>query len=320
MTFPHLLKVSLLSILFVLPAARGYAQENGESAAPETPASAEGVVYQPTWDSLGKRPIPAWFEDAKFGIFIHWGPYSVPAWAPRGIYSEWYQTWLQDGGVYGNGEFDGDEVIRYHNATYGEDFSYYQFADQFTADLFEPDQWAALFERSGAKYVVLTSKHHDGFTLWPNEEASKSRGFDWNSVTTGAKRDLVGELSEAVKKTDVKMGLYYSLYEWYHPLWQSDRAAFVDDHFHPQFKDLVQNYEPDLVWADGQWDMHSDEWKSQELVAWLFNESPVGDYVVINDRWGSETRKEESFTAGYLTTEFDTKGLNGVWEECRGMG
>ena len=132
---PNTTRVTLIAVLAVLFATPGCAKENQEAATAETADSAPTVVYQPHWDSLGKRPIPDWFEDAKFGIFIHWGPYSVPAWAPRGIYSEWYQYWLQTGGVYGNGVFDGDEVIRYHNATYGEDFSYYQFADQFTADL-----------------------------------------------------------------------------------------------------------------------------------------------------------------------------------------
>ena len=175
--------------------------------------------YEPNWESLDKRPIQKWFEDAKFGIFIHWGPYSVPAWSPKGTYSEWYQYWLESKSLFGNGNFKGDEVYQYHRKTYGEHFDYYEFAEKFTADLFDPEEWASLFEAAGAKYIVLTSKHHDGFTLWPNEQAN-DRGFAWNSMETGAKRDLVGELTNAVKKTSVKMGLYYSLYEWYHPWWK----------------------------------------------------------------------------------------------------
>ena len=80
--------------------------------------------YKPTWESLDSRPIPDWFGDAKFGIFIHWGPYSVPAWSPKGTYSEWYQYWLQSKNLFGNGDFKGDEVAQYHNRTYGPDFSY----------------------------------------------------------------------------------------------------------------------------------------------------------------------------------------------------
>lgn len=273
--------------------------------------------YEPTWESLNSRPIPAWFEDAKFGIFIHWGPYSVPAWSPKGTYSEWYQYWMQSKKLFGNGKFNGDEVYQFHKKTYGEDVPYYEFGNMFTADLYEPDAWAKLFEDAGAKYVVLTSKHHDGFTLWPNEQAN-DRGFAWNSVETGAKRDLAGELSEAVKKTSVKMGFYYSLYEWYHPWWKHDRERFVDEHYLPQIKDLVQKYDPEILWADGEWDMEADKWKSKEFLAWLYNESVAKDHILVNDRWGKGMRQKNG---GYYTTEYEAgKEFDKPWEECRGMG
>lgn len=273
--------------------------------------------YESNWKSLDQRPVPEWFEDAKLGIFIHWGPYSVPAWSPKGTYSEWYQYWIQDKSVYGNGNFKGDEVWQFHKKTYGDHFDYYEFADKFTADLFDPDEWAKLFEEAGAKYVVLTSKHHDGFTLWPNEQAN-DRGFAWNAMEVGAKRDLLGELFSAVKKTSVKMGLYYSLFEWYHPWWQSDKERFVNEHMHPQFKDLVEKYEPALVWSDGDGDLEAEEWKSQELLAWLFNESKVKEDVVVNDRWGRGVRFNHG---GYYTSEYEgDKVFDKPWEECRGMG
>ena len=274
--------------------------------------------YEPTWESLDSRPIPEWFQNAKFGIFIHWGPYSVPAWSPKGTYSEWYQYWLQSKALFGNGDFKGDEVTRFHEETYGKDFPYYNFGDMFKADLFNPDEWAQLFEKAGAKYIVLTSKHHDGFTLWPNEQAN-DRGFAWNSMEVGAKRDLVGELSTAVKKTSVKMGLYYSLYEWYHPLWQNDKPRFVDEHFIPQIKDLVTKYSPDVLWADGEWDMEDEKWKSKQFLTWLFNDSPVKESIVINDRWGKGIRKKHG---GYFTTEYEAEApeFTKPWEECRGMG
>ncbi|WP_223552131.1 alpha-L-fucosidase [Aestuariivivens sp. NBU2969] len=279
---------------------------------------AQNKIYEPTWESLDSRPIPSWFEDAKFGIFIHWGPYSVPAWSPKGTYSEWYQYWMQSKSLFGNGNFNGDEVTAYHKQTYGPHFSYYEFGEMFKADLFKPDDWAQLFKKAGAKYIVLTSKHHDGYTLWPNEQAN-DRGFAWNSMDVGSKRDLVGELTEAVKKTNVKMGLYYSLYEWYHPWWQNDKERFVDEHFIPQVKDLVTKYNPDVLWADGEWDMEADKWKSKELLAWLFNESNVKDSIVINDRWGKGIRKHHG---GYFTTEYEaeTPEFDKPWEECRGMG
>ncbi|MDN5211353.1 alpha-L-fucosidase [Fulvivirgaceae bacterium BMA12] len=296
------MKVKLLfSLLMILAAGTTYAQKK----------------YQPNWESLDSRPTPQWFEEAKFGIFIHWGPYSVPAWSPKGTYSEWYQYWMQTKGLFGNGNFKGDEVYNYHVKTYGEDFDYYRFGEQFTADLFDPDQWAALFEEAGAKYVVITSKHHDGYTLWPNKEAN-DRGFAWNSVEIGSKRDLLGDLTAAVKKTDVKMGFYYSLYEWFHPWWQNDRPRFVTDHFHPQFKDLIESYQPDIVWGDGEWEMPAEDWKTPELLAWLFNESSVKDKIVINDRWGKGIRKKHG---GYFTTEYEAgANFSNPWEECRGMG
>jgi len=273
--------------------------------------------YQPNWESLDSRPVPQWFHDAKFGIFIHWGPYSVPAWTPKGTYSEWYQYWLQTKSLWGNGKFEGAEVYDFHVKTFGEDFPYYRFGEMFTADLFDAEDWAELFERSGAKYIVITSKHHDGFCLWPSKEAN-DRGFPWNSVEVGAKKDLLGELTNAVKKTPVKMGFYYSLYEWFHPWWQNDKERFVDKHFHPQIKDLVERYQPDVLWGDGEWDMAAEKWQTPELLAWLFNESSVKDKIVINDRWGNGIRKKHG---GYFTTEYESgAAFDHPWEECRGMG
>ncbi|MDX2442411.1 MAG: alpha-L-fucosidase [Bacteroidales bacterium] len=272
---------------------------------------------EPNWESIDARPVPEWFGDAKFGIFIHWGPYSVPAWSPKGTYSEWYQYWMQTKSLFGNGKFSGTEVWDYHVKTYGEDFPYYKFGDMFKADLFEPDDWANLFVKSGSKYIVVTSKHHDGYTFWQSKEAN-DRGFPWNSVDIGPKRDILGDLSAAVKKTDVKMGIYYSLYEWFHPWWENDKKRFVDEHFHPQFKDLITRYEPDIIWADGEWSMSAEEWKTPELLAWMFNESSVGGTIAINDRWGKGIRKKHG---GYFTTEYEAGAeYDKPWEECRGMG
>lgn len=274
--------------------------------------------YQPTWQSLDARPIPSWFKEAKLGIFIHWGPYSVPAWSPKGTYSEWYQYWLQTKSLFGNGDFSGTEVYDYHRKTYGEDFSYYNFGEMFTAHHFNADEWAGLIEKSGAKYMIITSKHHDGFCLWPNETANKSWGRKWNAKEIGPQRDLLGELATAIRKTDVKFGTYYSLYEWFNPLWKENPEKYALAHMHPQFKELVENYQPDIVWADGEWEMESAKWHTPELIAWLYNESSVKDRVVINDRWGKETRSKHG---GYFTAEYQSE-LDGVhpWEEGRGIG
>jgi alpha-L-fucosidase len=279
--------------------------------------------YQPTWDSIDKRPTPAWFTDAKFGIFIHWGVYSVPAYAPvipgKLAYAEWYWHQMTEGRDNPKANPIETGTWAYHQKMYGADYEYKNFAPQFRAQLFDPDQWAATFADSGAKYVVLTSKHHEGFALWPSKEASATWGRPWNAVEEGPHRDVLGDLSEAVRRKGLRMGYYYSLYEWYNPLWLTDKPRYVRDHMFPQFKDLVTRYKPSILFTDGEWELPAKDWHSTEFIAWLFNESPVKDEIVINDRWGSDTRHKHG---GYWTTEY-TPGMSGmdhVWEESRGMG
>jgi alpha-L-fucosidase len=289
-------------------------------AASATPAD---KPYRATWASIDSRPTPAWWSDAKFGIFIHWGVYSVPAFAPKGEYAEWYWERIGRPGSADAGSQDAKlrlETRAFHERLYGRNFEYPAFAPRFNAELFDADQWAAILQRSGAKYVVLVSKHHDGFTLWPSREADASWGRPWNSVDVGPKRDLVGELSSAVRRRGLEMGVYYSLYEWFNPLWLAgNMEAYVERHLFPQFKDLVTRYSPSIIFADGEWELASEQWRAAKLLAWLFNDSPVGERVVVNDRWGRETRHRHG---GYYTTEYGAglPGASHAWEENRGLG
>lgn len=275
--------------------------------------------YQASWDSIDSREIPEWFKDAKFGIFIHWGLYSVPAWAPVGVYSEWYQYWMTEASWLIKDHRS--SVQDYHYKTYGENFEYDKFAQEFKAENFDADEWATLFNNAGAKYMVLTSKHHEGFCLWPSPTANKTWDKPWNSVDTGAGRDLVGELEQAVRKTDLKFGLYYSLYEWYNPLWAKklSRKQFVDEHYIPQLKELVTGYSPDILWADGEWEMRADKWRSTYVLSWILNHTPNQKDFVLNDRWGKDIRNNH---AGYYTAEYGAGFENDAhpWEEARGMG
>jgi len=266
--------------------------------------------YKPSWDSLDQRPIPKWFDESKFGIFIHWGVYSVPAWGPKGKYAEWYWHSMQDK----NGP-----TWKFHVQTYGENFKYQDFVSGFKAEMFDPAQWADVFARSGARYVVLTSKHHEGFCLWPCPAS-----WNWNAVDVGPHRDLAGELTKAVHARGLKMGFYYSLYEWFDPLYLADVSRYVDERMLPQMKDLVTRYQPSVIWSDGEWDYPSDVWKSADFLAWLFNDSPVRDEVVVNDRWGKETRGKDG---GFYTSEYGKahgKSVHYVrghkWEEDQGIG
>ncbi|XP_028316665.1 tissue alpha-L-fucosidase-like [Gouania willdenowi] len=233
--------------------------------------------YSPDWTSLDSRPLPSWYDDAKVGIFIHWGVFSVPAFG-----SEWFWWHWQ-------GQKPPDQkCVSFMKQNYPPGFSYPEFAPDFHAQSFDPEKWADLFQASGAKYVVLTAKHHEGFTNW-----GSAHSWNWNSVDTGPHRDLVGDLGEAVRRRSLHYGLYNSLYEWFHPLYLKDKQngfktqEFVMNKLLPELRDMILRYRPEVIWSDGDWEAPDTYWNSTGFLAWLYNESPVKDTVVTNDRWGA---------------------------------
>ncbi len=141
--------------------------------------------YEPTWESLQQYEIPEWYIDAKFGIFIHWGLYCVPAfgneWYPRNMYRE------------------GSKEYEHHRKTYGDhtEFGYKDFIPMFTADKFDADEWVQLFKEAGAKFIMPVAEHHDGFAMYDSDLS------DWTAVKMGPKRDVIGELAEATRKEDL---------------------------------------------------------------------------------------------------------------------
>jgi alpha-L-fucosidase len=280
----------------------------------EDASSAASVsVVTPDWESLDARPTPEWWRDAKFGVFVHWGVYSVPAYS-EGWYAEWYYFLL-------NRQKPTRGVPKHHAETYGEDFTYPQFAPRFKAESFDPESWARLFEEAGARYVVLTSKHHDGFCLW---DAPDTKG--WNAVEVGPKRDLIDPLAKAVRARGLKFGLYYSLMEWDFGdelpgnKYPGGGEEYVSDHVMPQMKDLVSRYQPSIMWADGEGKRGTDRWRSEEFLAWYVNNSANGDQVTWNDRWGKGKRGKHG---NFFSTEYGKYGKEGgarAWEETRGIG
>ncbi|KAK8791084.1 hypothetical protein WA158_005715 [Blastocystis sp. Blastoise] len=234
------------------------------------------LAYDPTWESLDSRPLPSWFDEAKLGIFIHWGLFAVPSFK-----TEWYWQKLSSGDA---------ETVAFHKKTYGENFKYQDFVKDFKAEMYDPERWAEVFQKSGAKYVVLTSKHHEGFTMFPSKYT-----WNWNAKDVGPHRDLLGELATAVRKHNMTFGAYHSLYEWFNPLFLQDQKnswktqQYVDTHYLPMIKELVNTYKPDLLWGDGEYMAPVEYWRSKEFLAWLY--SPVKDTVVVNDRWGKDTRQ-----------------------------
>ena len=212
--------------------------------------------FRPSWDSLEKYQVPEWYRDAKFGIFIHWGVYSVPAFG-----SEWYPR---------NMYILGDQVFKHHMETYSPQskFGYKDFIPRFRAEKFNPGEWAELFRKAGAKYVVPVAEHHDGFAMFDYDFT------DWSAVKMGPKRDVVGELAAAVRKqglhfgasshraehwwfynggmafdSDVKDPRYASFYGPAQPDKTQPDKAFLDDWL-VRASEIVDKYHPEVVWFD----------------------------------------------------------------------
>ncbi len=267
----------------------------------------EAGPYAPQWESLVTHPMPEWFGNDKIGLSAHWGPYAVPGWTPRkdspyGVaYAEWYWQWLNSNAAvkeyhkkhYGNAKYD-DFIDGTKNLVTGE-------IDGFFAKKFDADEWMRTFKEAGVKYFFITSKHHDGFCIWDSEYT------DRNSMKMGPKRDLYGEMVAAARKHGLRIGLYYSYYEWNNPIYRgkSDVSGYkgckklkdedgdgnsneyVDDFMIPQIKELIDKYHPDYVCFDGEWDHGYPYWRSRQIVAYYYNQAAArGQEVVINDRYG----------------------------------
>jgi alpha-L-fucosidase len=284
--------------------------------------------YEPTVESLESHPVPEWFDDAKFGIFIHWGAYSVPAWGPRGSYAEWYWNYMNN---------PGSPTYEHHRDTYGEDYAYDNFLDEWKAEAFDPDAWIELFNDAGAKYFVLTSKHHEGMALW--DTATSTRDV----VDRGPGRDLAGELFAAAREDgSLKGGFYYSLYEWFNPNYTGRPATnpytgaeipytgiepvqdYVRDYMKPQIRELIDNYDPDILWCDGQWEQPASYWDMAPVIADYYNQAknrPDPKGVVVANRCKTRTGALDSHELDFQTPEYTVKDdIDPVkWESSRGI-
>ncbi len=246
------------------------------------------LAYEATWESLDSRPLPQWYDDAKIGIFIHWGVFSVPSFQNEWFWHSWHTQ--------------NPDVVDFIAKTEKHNFAYADYAHRFDAVLYSPDDWAQAFAQSGAQYVVLTSKHHEGFCNWDSRSIGTT--WNWNSMDVGPRRDLVGELAASIRNPKIvspqtnlplKFGVYHSLLEWFNPLYKQDLRNNATTHIFPEMKSipelhsLVEKYKPEVIWSDGHWEAHSDYWQSKEFLAWLATNSSVKDTVVWNDRWGKDT-------------------------------
>ncbi|WP_314035645.1 alpha-L-fucosidase [Dietzia sp. CH92] len=269
------------------------------------------------WEQFADRALPTWYDDVKLGIFVHWGPYSVPRWAPRvpdiqrlihdggprrmlreNPYSEWYLNSMR---------IPGSPTAEHHARTYGPDHGYHRFSAEFTEAAREADvdQIAELAAAAGAGYVVLTTKHHDGYTLWPSDHPHPRLG------RYGSERDLVADLDAAVRARGMRTGLYYSGgYDWpYNDATLTGPAdmvlampddptyvAYVEGHV----RELIERYAPSVLWNDVGWPASSD---LPALFAEYYAAVPDG---VVNDRWAQAAVKRGGASEAVL------RGLGGL--------
>ena len=257
--------------------------------------------FRPDWESLQKYEVPEWYKDAKFGIFIHWGVYSVPAFS-----NEWYPRNMYEPGF---------EAYKHHTATYGpqDKFGYKDFVPMFKAEHFDPAAWAELFKKAGAKYVVPVAEHHDGFAMYDSGLS------DWTAAKMGPHRDVIGELGKAVRAEGLQFGVsshrvehdffmgvgrkiqsdvndpqYAAFYgpaqigviKWGTPVGNDftyASPAWTDDWL-ARSAELVQKYHPDIVYFDWWIGQTSIRPNLTRFAAFYYNSSlKYGDHVgVIN--------------------------------------
>lgn len=297
--------------------------------------------YEPNWESIKKNyKDPEWFNDAKFGIFIHWGVYAVPAfgseWYPRQMYMDTAtftaQLKLQSKGP--------NATFLHHREKWGDqnNFGYKDFVPMFKAEKFNAVEWIDLFKKSGAKYVIPVADHHDGFAMF------KSNTTRWNAFNMGPKRDVLGELFEEGRKQGLIMGAsshYAFNWSFYNKKDQFDttdpqyadlyskKGKDLEEPVSEEFKqqwwnrttDLIDNYQPDILWFDFYLDIPDYEEYRPKIAAYYYNKGlEWGKEVVINDK----NLYHEAFPEGTVIYDLERGKLPGIrklpWQTDTSIG
>lgn len=272
-----------LQVLIIIFCCANYACSSQAS----TPPSGVESPYDPTWESLSKHnEAPEWLQDAKLGIYFHWGVYTVPAFD-----NEWYprKMYLPE-----------EKAFQHHKDTYGDQksFGYHDFVPMFTAEKFDAEEWVELFAQAGAKFAGPVAQHHDGFAMWG------SKINPWNSLDKGPKKDITGELNTALKKRGMKLITTFhhaknlqrnalNQADWdrynshfpYHPdyhtsteeeelakLYGNIPEAEFNQYWSDQINEVVNMYQPDMIWFDS-WLNFMPEGRVQRMCADYFNAS-----------------------------------------------
>ena len=304
--------------------------------------------YEPTTESLLTHPVPEWYRDAKLGVFLDWGLYSVAGYGEkrfaRARYPDWYLDYMYN------------VLAPYHASAWGADFERDDFIPLFTASRFDAEALVALVKASGARYLVPFSKHHDGFCLW----ASRFTERDVADMSPGL--DVTARLASECRRQGLRHGFYFSVEEWEYPLlldgdrlglrlWSTETPPgatvesggdplvlafdsarhnrmvsgkvpvrdFVGQYILPQAKEFIDVYDPDILWFDGDWTRPASYYRTPELVAYFYNRARGRKEVAANDRLGRGTR---GHCGDFYTSETDeiVAPLDHPWEENRSMG
>ncbi len=243
-------------------------------------------IFEPTWESLRTHSTPKWLQEAKFGIYTHWGVYAVPACGPNGT---WYPY---------NMYREGTDQHNYHVRTYGSpsEFGYKDFIPMFKAEKFDPDEWAELFKSSGAQFAGPVGEHHDGFAMW------NSALTDWNAAKMGPETDVVGRLEKSIRGQGMRfmIALHHAENWWFFPHWKEEY-----DTSNPRYSGL---YGP----------MHNQEWAKEKPVGderwveWWGQDKPTKEYL---DTWLGKIREViDHYQPDLLWFDF---GIRGVPEKYR---
>ena len=298
---PNYVLYNLLSLLILMSLVR--AQELAES-------QMETLAQLGTPEEVQEQARMAWWREARFGMFIHWGLYAIPAgeWKGETNHAEWIRTTAQ---------IPIDE--------------YDKFVQEFNPIKFDADEWVRMAKDAGMKYIVITSKHHDGFSLF------NSRYTDFDIMSTPFKRDIMDELANACRKYGLKICWYHSIMDWHHPDylprrgWESRTTDGADfdryiSHMKKQLKELIQNYgDIGVLWFDGEWEETWNHEYGQDLYDYVRNLQPS---IIINNRVdagraGMQGLTKEGNYAGDFGTpeqEIPPTGLPGIdWETCMTM-
>ena len=310
-------KLLILGMIALLAGCKG----------PKSPETTEPESYSADWESLARhKASPEWFQDAKLGIYFHWGVYSVPAYG-----SEWYPRLMH---------FENTKEYKHHLETYGHpsEFGYHDFVPMFKAEFFDAEEWADLFQKAGARFAGPVAEHHDGFSMWDSDATP------WNAADMGPKKDITGLLAAELKKRDMKLITtfhhakqlqrfdstetgsrtegyelsHYPFFKGMPPASDDEKLKYLygnipaeqwyEEIWYAKLKEVIDQYQPDIIWFDYVLDAIPEEYR-QKFSAYYLNEAEKWDKEVVI------VRKQEDLPINYTVDDLEKSRKNRIGEE-----